>query len=200
MTCLFCEPLAAGECPTEASPTAVLLTGTVGVGKTTTAEAMGELLRQEQVPHAVIDLDWLSQAWPAPGTDRFNFALQLRNLRAVAANFLDAGARHIVLAGVVETRADRERYQEALGVPLAVCRLRADLDVVRARLARRHAGDAAHLPWFLGRSGELDAVLDAASVDDRTFDVTQAGVLDVATSVVNATGGLHRTGNLSSRA
>ena len=38
---------------------ALLLTGTVGVGKTSVAAAVGDLLRERQVANAVVDLDEL---------------------------------------------------------------------------------------------------------------------------------------------
>ena len=69
------------------------------------------------------------------------------------------------MAGVLETPAERDRCREALGLPLAVCLLRADLPVVHARLTRRHEGDDAGLRWHLARSGELAAILDASGVD-----------------------------------
>jgi adenylylsulfate kinase-like enzyme len=34
----------------------LLITGTVGVGKTTVAEAVGRMLAERAVPHAVVDL------------------------------------------------------------------------------------------------------------------------------------------------
>jgi adenylylsulfate kinase-like enzyme len=40
-----------------------LINGTVGVGKTTVAEAVGDLLAGSGVSHAVLDLDWLRQPW-----------------------------------------------------------------------------------------------------------------------------------------
>ena len=88
---------------------ALLLTGTVGVGKTSVAEAVGDLLREAEVPNAVVDVDWLRAAWPPPPGDPFNQAVALRNLAAVGANYLDAGAARLVLAGVVETRRGPRR-------------------------------------------------------------------------------------------
>ena len=38
---------------------ALLLTGTVGVGKTSVAAAVGDLLRERRVANAVVDLDEL---------------------------------------------------------------------------------------------------------------------------------------------
>lgn len=167
---------------------ALLITGPVGVGKTAVAEAVGDLLAGAAIPHAVIDLDWLACYWPSATDDRFNFALQLRNLRSVARNYLDAGADRLVLAGVVESRAGRERYAEAIGVDLAVCRLRADLAVIRQRLIRRHgSGDDDGLRWHLRRSRELEQILDLAGVEDFTVTADRP-VADVAKAVATATG------------
>ena len=48
----------------EAAPEvrALFLNGTVGAGKTTTADAIGSLLQESATPHAIIDLDWLRHA------------------------------------------------------------------------------------------------------------------------------------------
>jgi adenylylsulfate kinase len=167
---------------------ALLITGTVGVGKTSVAGMVGDLLSEEGIANAVIDLDWLRRSWPSPSSDRFNLALALRNLRPVARNYLDAGAVRIVLAGVIETRVDRDRHQDALGIPLAVCRLRVDLPVVRARLARRHEGEGAVLQWHLDRSGELDTILEAARVEDFTVDASDLSIPKAAATVIRAAG------------
>jgi adenylate kinase family enzyme len=162
---------------------ALLISGTVGAGKTTVADAVGDLLRDDGVPGAVLDVDWLRRAWPAPPGDRFNHQLALRNLGAVAANL----PGRIVLAGVIEDRADRDEYQQALGRPLTVGRLHVDLDIVRERLRRRHAGDDAGLRWHLHRCGELDAILRDAAVEDFTVD-GGGPVLAVANQVRAAAG------------
>ncbi len=100
---------------------ALLINGTVGVGKTTVAEAVGDLLADAGLPHAVLDLDWLRRSWPAPSGDRFNFEMLLRNLQSIAGNYLEAGATRLVLAGVVEHRNERKWLADAVGVGLTVC-------------------------------------------------------------------------------
>lgn len=167
---------------------ALLITGTVGAGKTSVADAIGSRLAAAEVPNAVIDLDWLRRSWPSPPGDRFNGEMERRNLRSVARNYLDAGANRLVLAGVVEGRRGRAEYQDIIGVPLAVCRLRVDLAVVRRRLIRRHHDEEEALRWHLNRSGELDTILDAAAVEDFTVDATDRTVPDVAAAVVEAAG------------
>ncbi|MFC1408059.1 adenylyl-sulfate kinase [Streptacidiphilus sp. N1-12] len=167
---------------------ALLLTGTVGAGKTSVAEAVGDLLAEAEVPHAVIDLDWLRRSWPAPPGDRFNVAMELRNLRSVAHNYLEAGADRLVLAGVVETGEQVRQCHDAVGVDLTVCRLKVELGVVQRRLARRHMGDHEALRRHLDRSGELDRILDDAKVADVTVTTTSGTLREVAADVLGAVG------------
>lgn len=151
-------------------PEALLISGTVGAGKTTAAEAVGDRLRARGVPHAVIDLDWLRTGWPSPPGDRFNVSIEIANLAAVAANYLRAGARRLVLAGVLEDPALRDRYRDAVGVPLHVARLRLDVAVARQRLRYRHADHRATLDWHLHRAGELHDILQVARAEDFVID------------------------------
>ncbi|WP_430782728.1 hypothetical protein [Actinoplanes sp. G11-F43] len=59
----------------------------------------------------------------------------------MAAGFHEAGAARLILAGVVQSRAERAGYEAAVGVPLTVCRLVIDPSPVRVRLRRRHSLD-----------------------------------------------------------
>ncbi|HWS35320.1 MAG TPA: hypothetical protein VN408_21605 [Actinoplanes sp.] len=152
--------------------TALLITGTVGVGKTTAAEAVGDLLTERAVPHAVIDLDWLRRAWPSPPDDPFQHRLTVRNLHTVTGGFREAGAQRLILAGVVETGTERADYEAAVGAPLTVCRLTTDIAAVRARLHHRHPNDPDGLTWHLNRSTVLDRILEAARIEDFTIDTT----------------------------
>ena len=178
---------------------ALLLTGTVGVGKTTTADAVGERLREQGVPHAVVDLDELCRCWPAPPADPFHTALELANLAAVAGTYRAAGAQRLVLAGVAESRDDRDRYERALGVPLDVVRLVGSAAVVEPRLRVRHVADPEGLAWHLRRRGELDAVLDAADVADAVVAVDGLTPREVADVVLRALDRLQKSASLGAR-
>lgn len=167
---------------------AVLISGTVGAGKTSTAQAVGDWLRERAVPHAVLDLDWLRRGWPTPPGDPFNNRVEVQNVRCVARTFFDAGAVRLVMAGVLETPSARTLYEEAVGVPLTVARLRVDLATVRARLAQRHQTEREALTWHLNRSGELDGILDEAGVEDVTVDIGDDDVSQVAAALVRAIG------------
>src|SRR5688500_2328997 len=106
----------------------MVVTGPVGVGKTAVAIAVSELLDQAGIRHAMIDMDHLRWCYPASADDPFEIALGLRNLAAVAANYRSAGAGRLVLADVVESRADLAGYREAIpDAAILVVRLQARL-------------------------------------------------------------------------
>lgn len=165
---------------------ALLLTGTVGSGKTSVAETIGDLLSDAGIAHAVIDVDWLRRSWPRPPDDPFNSGMALRNLRAVARNYLRAGTTRLVLAGVLETCVERDAYQDSVKVPLTVCRLRVGLQTIRQRLIRRHENDDAGLRWHLNRSSDLDRILEEARVEDVVVDATTTSVRETAEAVMAA--------------
>lgn len=173
--------------PDPTTARALFLNGTVGAGKTTTAEAVGALLQERGTSHAIIDLDALRRVWPSPPDDPFFQQLELANLTAVAANARRAGAERLMLAGVMETATDRDRYAQALGVPLTVCRLVVPLPRVRSRLLARHP-PGEERDWHLARIGELDAILEAARVDDVTVAVDDQPPTAVAGAVLRAVG------------
>ncbi|WP_306207025.1 adenylyl-sulfate kinase [Actinoplanes sp. RD1] len=164
---------------------ALLLTGTVGAGKTTVADALGDLLADRSVPHAVLDIDRLRHSWPSPPGDPFRHELAVANVAAVTRNF--GTADRLVLAGVVESHGERADYARAVGVPLRVCRLDVDLAVVRDRLTARHRLDAG-LRRHLARAAELDAVLTRAAVEDFVVEAGDAPPDEIARRVAAAAG------------
>lgn len=115
---------------------AVLITGPVGVGKTSVAAEAGGLLAEQGGAAAVVDLDWLG--WFPGGAEGGVDALILRNLAAVWPNFQAAGAERLVLARSVR---DPWLVGELRGAfELRVVRLRASQETVAERLSRRDTG------------------------------------------------------------
>jgi adenylylsulfate kinase len=167
---------------------ALLLTGTFGTGKTVTADAVGLQLEAASVPHAVIDLDEIRRMWPPPAEEDAETSVDYRNVRSLAANYLDAGADRLVLAGVCENWADRRRYEAAVAVPLVVCRLLAPPAVITRRLRDRHLDEPDELAWHLLRAPELDAMLNTTRVADAEVATDSRTPLDVAAEVIRLIG------------
>jgi len=104
----------------------LLLTGPVGVGKSTVAAAAAWLLREANVPHAAVDLARLAECWPVPADDPWHEQLLHRNLACVWANFQQAGAERLLLTRVLEARSLLRHVVAAVpGAQITVVRLRA---------------------------------------------------------------------------
>jgi adenylylsulfate kinase len=174
---------APGPVPTRA----LFINGTVGAGKTTTAHEIGTLLQDRGTPYAIIDLDSLRNAWPSPLDDRSNLELDLQNLAAVATNFRSAGPRFSSSPASSRLLLFAPRYEAALGVPIAVCRLVVPLPRLRSRIVARHRAGAER-DWHLARIGELDAILQAAQVDDLVVTMDDEPPDVIAARVLAAVG------------
>ncbi|HWU45656.1 MAG TPA: AAA family ATPase [Humibacter sp.] len=142
----------------------LFLNGTVGAGKTSTAFAVSDRLRERGIPHQVIDLDELRRAWPAPEDDPFDQQLELVNLRSLRSNARDRGLDVFILAGVIEDSAGRVEYEKVMG-RMTVVRLTARAETLRDRLLRRHA-PGKERDWHLNRADELAAIIAGSHIDD----------------------------------
>lgn len=145
---------------------AVLLNGSVGSGKTTTAFALGKALEAAGVHGAVIDLDHLAVGWPAPPDDPFRLAVTLENLAAVARVYARHGMTSLVLAGVIEDAEQRHRLGGALGLRPTLIRLTAPVDVLQGRVRARSRTEEER-DWHVARAPELAAILERADIDDH---------------------------------
>lgn len=166
----------------------LVVTGTVGVGKTTIAAEIGDVLRERGVPHAVVDGDWLTNCWPGDERERFNHAVLFDNLRAMWPVFARFGATRLIVANVMESRDDAARYEDAVpGGVVRVCRLTASAVVVADRIRARNHGWA--LDWHLARAPELHGILERARPEDAIVDNGGGRSLrDVAIDVLHAVG------------
>src|SRR5438309_2977231 len=119
---------------------AVLLTGTVGSGKTAVATEMGVLLEASGVPSVVVDLDWLGWVHLPEGSLTPD-ELIARNLAAIWPNLSATGARHAVLTRGVLAAERLDALRRAVpDADLTVVRLTAPPDTLEDRLSRRDAG------------------------------------------------------------
>jgi hypothetical protein len=163
---------------------ALVISGSMGAGKTTVLGEISDLLTERGELHAAIELDWLDHARVPHGAGD---DLLYRNLAAVWRNYTAAGIARAVLAGAIETPGERRRLHAAMpGAALAICRLRARLDTMRARVRLREPG-----LWqvrYVDRVAELDARLDAGGVADFCVDNDDRSITDVAREILRRAG------------
>lgn len=161
----------------------IVITGPVGVGKTTVASALSDRLIASGEPHALVDMDTMRQSYPRPAGDRFNMALGLRNLAAVWANYRAAGAECLILADIVESPDDVAAYRVAVpNAEVTVVRLLASPDAIARRLAQRESG--ASLRWHQLRAMELVALMQKEAIGDVLVETDEKTPLDIADEIL----------------
>ena len=164
----------------------LLITGAVGVGKTTTASAVSSLLSEEGILHACVDLPQISKAFPERPDDPWNEQLAHRNLACMWRNFRAVGVERLIVTRVLEARSLIRRVADAVpGAEVVVVRLRAPLPVVQARIRER---DRDHPEWFLGAAEHLVPAMDAQPVEDYLVDNAHLSVDETAREVLRVTG------------
>lgn len=159
----------------------------MGAGKTAVADEVAVLLNEQELPHALIDLDWLCQLYPAPPEDRFRDELMFKNLAAIWPNYRAIGVDYIVLARVVEDPAEFERYRVAIPeADIQVVRVVASHETIQKRLKRREVGSFYGRAW--ARSQELSEALDAVALESFTVDNDSRPVREVALELMTKLG------------
>lgn len=162
---------------------AVVITGPVGSGKSTTMDAISERLERQSILHAAIDMDYLRWVHPHPPGDPFGAQLGYRNLAAIWPNLLGAGTRCVLLADVVESRNQVAEYTSALpGTDVTVVRLDVPLPVVLRRPEGRESEST--IAWYRHRAPELQGIMERESVGDIVIDVGERAPADVAQEIL----------------
>ncbi|OIH92898.1 MULTISPECIES: AAA family ATPase [unclassified Curtobacterium] len=148
-------------------PEVLFLGGRSGVGKSTVAEALHDLLVGADVHHAVIEGDVLDLAHPAPRVAHPGLRLAERNLARLWSAYRDLGHHRLVFTNTVSV-LEQDRLAAAVGddpVVTAVL-LRAGDDVTAERLGRRSGGVVPSAQ--LAHSARTARRLDTATPDAVT--------------------------------
>lgn len=155
----------------------LIITGSMGAGKTSVLAEASDILALRGIVHAAIDLDSLGLAYltSATGTD----GVMYRNLQSVCQNYAALGVTRLLLARAVEDRAELELCRTAVSAQnTAICRLTAGIAEMQKRVRTRESGVLQ--AQYVDRVAILDAILDHARLED--FIVTNEGrsINDVA--------------------
>jgi len=164
----------------------LLVTGTVGSGKTTLAYEIGDLLSEMKLGNAVLDLDALTAQWPP--SSRWNADLMFENLALLWPNYRAHGATHLVLAHVLEDGTEKERYCAAVpGAVLTTVRVVAAEHLRLERLTGRMPPGPS-LEWHLHRTIELEAILAQAALEDFAVENGERPIRALAQEVMRLAG------------
>lgn len=148
----------------------LIITGTMGAGKTSVLGEASDILALQGIAHAAIDLDALGLAHlpSAACTDDVMY----RNLRSVCENYGSLGVTRLLLARAMEDRAELELCIDVVSPShTVVCRLTASIKTMEQRIRLRESGVSRRN--YVVRVAELNAILDRAQLEN--FTVTNEG-------------------------
>ncbi|MET1073235.1 MAG: hypothetical protein ABWY11_11370 [Umezawaea sp.] len=167
----------------------LLVTGPIGVGKTTVTAEAARLLGEAGIPYASVDLARIGESGPSPADDPWNERLIHRNLACMWANFAEAGVDRLLLCRVLEHRGLLDHVRAAVpGADIVVVRLRAPLDALETRIRSREAGRDPR--WYLDATASLVDKFEQAGVEDHVVDDHGRPAAEVAAEVLRVTGWL----------
>lgn len=165
----------------------LVISGSMGSGKTTVLAEASDLLTAADIPHAAVDLDALGLGYlPAATADE----LEIRNLAALWRIYAASGATRLLIAGALETSDKRAQLQGVIReATILVCRLRARLSTMERRVRARELGILQER--LVARVTELETALDAGQVEDFSVENDGRSLTDVARDMLIRAGWLN---------
>ena len=157
------------------------LCGPAGVGKSTVSWQLFTELTRAGEHVAFADTDQLCMCYPAPPADPGRQRLKALNLNSMIVNYREAGARCMIVNGVVDPI--RGVYRDVLShAVITVCRLRADRDELARRFSERHVLSADLEEALSDTLAEAEA-MDATIFADVNLETTGVPAAQVAALV-----------------
>jgi adenylylsulfate kinase-like enzyme len=175
----------------------IVITGPPGVGKSTTAIALSDLLAQREIAHALIDMDHVRWNIPAPEGDPRNVQLGLKHLGWLAGSYREAGVSLLIVVDVVPTENPHGMFESAIPDSVAsIVRLRLPLDVIHERIKVREP-EGQH-GWFMDKAELVARAYDELGTGDVIVDCGDRTADDIAREIVERLGPDVRSRNVSS--
>ena len=138
----------------------LVITGTMGAGKTSVLGEASDLLALQNIAHAALDLDAFGLAQLPSGAS--NDVVMYRNLQCVCKNYAAFGIRRFLVARAIEDRAALQCCREAVAAKSTiVCRLIANIGTMRRRVKRRESGVLQE--QFVVRVTKLRSILEGGA-------------------------------------
>lgn len=166
----------------------LLLTGSVGSGKTAIASEICDALAELEIPNAAIDLDALTWQWPA--SSPWNSDLMFDSLEALWKIHRKNGTTRLTLARVLEDRTEVDRYLAAVpGAQITICRVTGPERLRIKRLVNRMPPGPSR-DRHLARTKELESILEGLALEDFVVENDSRPLRVVALEVLERAGWL----------
>jgi len=167
----------------------LILTGTMGAGKTVVLGEASDILAQRQIIHAAIDLDAFGLAH-LPDAARSDDVMY-DNLRSICRNYAALGVQRFLVARAIEDRAQLKLCRDIIpAISTVVCRLTASIEVMKRRVQVRDLGISRR--EYVARVAKLNVILDRARLEDFAVANESRSLTDVALEVLVKAGWLSK--------
>jgi hypothetical protein len=163
----------------------LIITGTMGAGKTAVLGEASDILAERGIVHAAIDMDALGLAYLpfAASSD----AVMYDNLRSICRNYAALGVRRFLLARALEDDAQLLLCREIVPASnTVVCRLTASIELMQRRVERREPGISQQ--EYVARVAKLNAILDGSHLEDFAVANEDRSLTEVAREVLTRAG------------
>ena len=165
----------------EETESLLIITGTMGAGKTTVLGEASDILALRHIAHAAIDLDALGFAHLPSAAS--NDGVMYRNLQSVCQTYASLGVRRFLLARAMEDRAELELCRGVVSATsTVVCRLTASIEAMQQRVKMRELGVSQR--EYVARVAKLNVILDRAQLEDFTVTSESRSVTEVANEML----------------
>jgi hypothetical protein len=155
----------------------LVITGTMGAGKTSVLGEASDLLALQNIAHAALDLDAFGFAHLPSGAS--NDVVMYRNLKCVCKNYAAFGIRRFLVARAIEDRVTLECCRRAVSAKnTIVCRLTASIETMRQRVKMRELGVLQE--QFVARVEKLNSILDSVRLEDFSVASDNCSVTQTA--------------------
>jgi hypothetical protein len=155
----------------------LIITGSMGAGKTSILGEASDILSLQNISHAAIDLDAFGLALLPSGAK--SDVVMYRNLHSVCKNYASLGVRRFLVARAIEDCAALECCRKAVSATdTIVCRITADMRTMRSRVTMRETGISRKK--FIARVKTLNSILDRAQLEDFVLASDERSATQIA--------------------
>jgi hypothetical protein len=163
----------------------LIITGSMGSGKTSVLGEASDLLALRNIVHAAIDLDGLGLAYLPSVTDKNG--PMYSNLKSVCHNYAALDVKRVLLARAIETRNELEICRGIVSARnTVVCRLTASIETMEQRVRMRESG--LEQRKYVARVSDLNTLLDRVRLEDFSVPNENRPVCEVAQEMLTKAG------------